>query len=54
MLVPLERQHQSQRRVPEGREVSESSTTPPTPIATPTPITTVVAAPRLTGAAKGK
>nr|GFA08567.1 hypothetical protein [Tanacetum cinerariifolium] len=27
---------------------SDSSTTPPTPIATPTPITTVVAAPRLT------
>nr|GFA89542.1 hypothetical protein [Tanacetum cinerariifolium] len=33
---------------------STSSTTPPTPIATPTPITTVVAAPRLTAAAKGK
>nr|GFA93684.1 hypothetical protein [Tanacetum cinerariifolium] len=33
---------------------SDSSTTPPTPIATPTPITTVVAAPRLTAAAKGK
>nr|GEX73645.1 hypothetical protein [Tanacetum cinerariifolium] len=33
---------------------SASSTTPPTPIATPTPITTVVAAPRLTTAAKGK
>nr|GEZ65361.1 hypothetical protein [Tanacetum cinerariifolium] len=33
---------------------SDSSTTPPTPIATPTPITTVVAAPRLTDAAKGK
>nr|GEY00573.1 uncharacterized mitochondrial protein AtMg00810-like [Tanacetum cinerariifolium] len=33
---------------------SASSTTPPTPIATPTPITTVVAAPRLTAAAKGK
>nr|GEY55608.1 hypothetical protein [Tanacetum cinerariifolium] len=32
---------------------SESSTTPPTPIATPTPITTIVAAPRLTVAAKG-
>nr|GFD63784.1 hypothetical protein [Tanacetum cinerariifolium] len=31
-----------------------SSTTPPTPIATPTPITTVVAAPRLSVAAKGK
>nr|GFB52097.1 hypothetical protein [Tanacetum cinerariifolium] len=31
-----------------------SSTTPPTPIATPTPITTVMAAPRLTAAAKGK
>nr|GFA73441.1 hypothetical protein [Tanacetum cinerariifolium] len=33
---------------------SASSTTPPTFIATPTPITTVVAAPRLTAAAKGK
>nr|GEZ79336.1 hypothetical protein [Tanacetum cinerariifolium] len=33
---------------------SDSSTTPPTPIATPTPITTVVAAPRLTTTAKGK
>nr|GEX91772.1 hypothetical protein [Tanacetum cinerariifolium] len=33
---------------------SASSTTPPTPIATPTPITTIVAAPRLTAAAKGK
>nr|GEZ52970.1 retrovirus-related Pol polyprotein from transposon TNT 1-94 [Tanacetum cinerariifolium] len=33
---------------------SASSTTPPTPIATPTPITTVVAAPRLSVAAKGK
>nr|GEZ36021.1 hypothetical protein [Tanacetum cinerariifolium] len=33
---------------------SASSTTPPTPIATPTPIITVVAAPRLTVAAKGK
>nr|GEX55073.1 uncharacterized mitochondrial protein AtMg00810-like [Tanacetum cinerariifolium] len=33
---------------------SASSTTPLTPIATPTPITTVVAAPRLTAAAKGK
>nr|GFA22799.1 hypothetical protein [Tanacetum cinerariifolium] len=33
---------------------SDSSTTPPTPIATPTPITTVVAAPRLTAASKGK
>nr|GEW93095.1 retrovirus-related Pol polyprotein from transposon TNT 1-94 [Tanacetum cinerariifolium] len=33
---------------------SASSTTPPTPIATSTPITTVVAAPRLTAAAKGK
>nr|GFA03332.1 hypothetical protein [Tanacetum cinerariifolium] len=33
---------------------STSSTTPPTPIATPTPITIVVAAPRLTDAAKGK
>nr|GFB13259.1 hypothetical protein [Tanacetum cinerariifolium] len=32
---------------------SASSTTPPTPIATPTPITTVVAALRLTAAAKG-
>nr|GFC56120.1 hypothetical protein [Tanacetum cinerariifolium] len=31
-----------------------SSTTPPTPIATPTSITTVVAAPRLTAAAKRK
>nr|GFA94133.1 hypothetical protein [Tanacetum cinerariifolium] len=34
--------------------VSASSTTPPTPIATPTPTTTVVAAPRLSAAAKGK
>nr|GFD01132.1 hypothetical protein [Tanacetum cinerariifolium] len=33
---------------------SASSTTPLTPIATPTPITTIVAAPRLTSAAKGK
>nr|GEY87243.1 hypothetical protein [Tanacetum cinerariifolium] len=33
---------------------SASSTTLPTPIATPTPITTVVAAPRLFAAAKGK
>nr|GEX89391.1 hypothetical protein [Tanacetum cinerariifolium] len=33
---------------------SDSTTTPPTPIATPTPITTVVTAPRLTAAAKGK
>nr|GEZ06977.1 retrotransposon protein, putative, unclassified [Tanacetum cinerariifolium] len=33
---------------------SASSTTPPTPIATPTPTTTVVAAPRLSVAAKGK
>nr|GFA10048.1 hypothetical protein [Tanacetum cinerariifolium] len=33
---------------------SASSTTPPTPIATPTLITTVMAAPRLTAAAKGK
>nr|GEY51000.1 putative Gag-Pol polyprotein [Tanacetum cinerariifolium] len=32
--------------------VSASSTTPPTPIATPTPTTTVVAAPRLSAAAK--
>nr|GEW67332.1 hypothetical protein [Tanacetum cinerariifolium] len=32
----------------------DTSTTPPTPIATPTPITTVVAAPRLTAATKGK
>nr|GFA57424.1 hypothetical protein [Tanacetum cinerariifolium] len=31
---------------------SASSTTPPTPIATPTPTTTVVAAPRLSAAAK--
>nr|GEX31789.1 hypothetical protein [Tanacetum cinerariifolium] len=31
-----------------------ASTTPPTPIATPTPTTTVVAAPRLSAAAKGK
>nr|GEY90706.1 hypothetical protein [Tanacetum cinerariifolium] len=31
---------------------SDSSTTPPTPIATPTPTTTVVAAPRLSAAAK--
>nr|GEZ20158.1 hypothetical protein [Tanacetum cinerariifolium] len=33
---------------------SDTSTTPPTPIATQTPITTVVAASRLTDAAKGK
>nr|GEY88228.1 hypothetical protein [Tanacetum cinerariifolium] len=33
---------------------SASFTTPPTPIATPTPTTTVVAAPRLSAAAKGK
>nr|GFA03308.1 hypothetical protein [Tanacetum cinerariifolium] len=33
---------------------SASSTTPSTPIATPTPITTVVAAPRLIAATKGK
>nr|GFB49780.1 hypothetical protein [Tanacetum cinerariifolium] len=33
---------------------SASSTTPPNPIATPTPITTIVAATRLTTAAKGK
>nr|GFA64615.1 hypothetical protein [Tanacetum cinerariifolium] len=33
---------------------SASSTTPPSPIATPTPPTTVVAAPRLSTAAKGK
>nr|GEX04689.1 hypothetical protein [Tanacetum cinerariifolium] len=31
---------------------SASSTTPPTPIATPTPTTTVMAAPRLSAAAK--
>nr|GFC78023.1 hypothetical protein [Tanacetum cinerariifolium] len=33
---------------------SASSTTPPTPIATPTPTTTVMAAPRLSAAAKRK
>nr|GFC99614.1 hypothetical protein [Tanacetum cinerariifolium] len=33
---------------------SASSNTPPTPIATSTPTTTVVAAPRLSAAAKGK
>nr|GFA18436.1 hypothetical protein [Tanacetum cinerariifolium] len=33
---------------------SDSSTTPPTPIATPTPITIVAATPRLIAAAKGK
>nr|GEV57770.1 hypothetical protein [Tanacetum cinerariifolium] len=33
---------------------SASSTTPPTPIATPTPTPTVVAAPRLSAAVKGK
>nr|GFC56555.1 hypothetical protein [Tanacetum cinerariifolium] len=55
MLVPLERQHQNQRRVPERKKGgSASSTTPPTPIATPTPTTTVVAALRLSAAAKGK
>nr|GFA07529.1 hypothetical protein [Tanacetum cinerariifolium] len=55
MLVPLERQHQNQRRVPERKKGGfASSTTPPTPIATPTPTTTVVAAPRLSAAAKGK
>nr|GFC69257.1 hypothetical protein [Tanacetum cinerariifolium] len=32
----------------------DSSTTPPTTVASPRPITTVVAAPRLTAAAKGK
>nr|GFC68243.1 hypothetical protein [Tanacetum cinerariifolium] len=53
MLVPLEKQHQSQRRVPEGkRSGSDTSITPPTAI--PTPITTVAIAPRLTAAAKGK
>nr|GEZ91868.1 hypothetical protein [Tanacetum cinerariifolium] len=36
------------------RGSSDSSTTPQTPIATPTPITTIVAAPRLTAATKGK
>nr|GEX18679.1 retrotransposon protein, putative, unclassified [Tanacetum cinerariifolium] len=54
MLMPLERQHQNQRRVPERKKGgSASSTTPPTPIATPTPTTTVVAAPRLSAAGKG-
>nr|GEX88313.1 hypothetical protein [Tanacetum cinerariifolium] len=49
------RQHQNQRRVPERKKGgSASSTTPPTHIATPTPTTTVVAAPRLSAAAKGK
>nr|GFA23522.1 hypothetical protein [Tanacetum cinerariifolium] len=33
---------------------SASSTAPPTPITTPTPTTTIVAAPRLSAAAKGK
>nr|GFC69634.1 hypothetical protein [Tanacetum cinerariifolium] len=33
---------------------SDSSTTPPTVVASPRPIKTVVAAPRLTAAAKGK
>nr|GFB25031.1 hypothetical protein [Tanacetum cinerariifolium] len=55
MLVPLERQHQSQRRVPKGKKGgSDSSTTPPTVVASPRPITTVAAAPRLTAATKGK
>nr|GFD40711.1 hypothetical protein [Tanacetum cinerariifolium] len=36
------------------KDNSASSTTPPTPIATPTPTTTVMAAPRLSAAAKGK
>nr|GFB73589.1 hypothetical protein [Tanacetum cinerariifolium] len=53
--VPLERQHQNQRRVPERKKGgSASSTTLPTPIATPTPTTIVVAASRLSAAAKGK
>nr|GFD01542.1 hypothetical protein [Tanacetum cinerariifolium] len=53
MLVQLERQLQNPRRVPERKKGgSTSSTTPPIPIATPTPTTTVVAAPRLSAAAK--
>nr|GFA72986.1 hypothetical protein [Tanacetum cinerariifolium] len=36
------------------RGSSDSSTTPPTPVASPRPITTVAAASRLTAAAKGK
>nr|GFA54361.1 hypothetical protein [Tanacetum cinerariifolium] len=36
------------------KDGSASSTTPPTPIATPTPTTTIVTAPRLSVAAKGK
>nr|GEZ93940.1 hypothetical protein [Tanacetum cinerariifolium] len=36
------------------RDGFDSSTTPPTAVASPRPITTVVAAPRLTAAAKGK
>nr|GFA58817.1 hypothetical protein [Tanacetum cinerariifolium] len=55
MLVPLERQHQNRRRVPKGKEVVLlHPPLLPTPIATPTLITTVVAAPRLSVAAKGK
>nr|GEU93588.1 hypothetical protein [Tanacetum cinerariifolium] len=55
MHVPLERQHQNQRRVPERKKGgSASSTTPPTLIATPTPTIIVVAAPRLSAAVKGK
>nr|GEY83471.1 retrovirus-related Pol polyprotein from transposon TNT 1-94 [Tanacetum cinerariifolium] len=53
MLVLLERQLQNPRRVPERKKGgSISSITLHTPIATPTPTTTVVAAPRLSAAAK--
>nr|GEU53704.1 uncharacterized mitochondrial protein AtMg00810-like [Tanacetum cinerariifolium] len=52
MLLPLEKQHLSQRSVPEGKRVILTLITPPTATATPKP--TVAATPRLTVAAKGK
>nr|GEW37216.1 hypothetical protein [Tanacetum cinerariifolium] len=53
MLVPLEKQHLSQRLVPERKmSGSDTSVTPPTAITTPT--TTGAVIPRLTAAAKGK